>query len=126
MSSQNNITKGKVTIAGFGPGNPELLTVKAYNALNIADIIFYDDLLDASYLDRFSAEGICLGKRSNRLTHPQTVINRMSVEAAKPGHIVVRLKGWDPLIFGRGMEEYDLVTREGVEAEIIPGISSAV
>jgi siroheme synthase len=71
MSSQNNITKGKVTIAGFGPGNPELLTVKAYNALNIADIIFYDDLLDASYLDRFSAEKVYVGKRSNRHTYPR-------------------------------------------------------
>ena len=126
MSSQNNITKGKVTIAGFGPGNPELLTVKAYNALNSADIIFYDDLLDASYLDRFSAEKVYVGKRSNRHTYPQTEINRMLVEAAKTGHNVVRLKGGDPLIFGRGMEEYDHITREGVEAEIIPGISSAV
>lgn len=126
MSSQNNITKGKVTIAGFGPGNPELLTVKAYNALNIADIIFYDDLLDASYLDRFSAEKVYVGKRSNRHAFSQSEINRMLVESANAGLNVVRLKGGDPLIFGRGMEEYDHITREGVEAEIIPGISSAV
>lgn len=117
---------GKVTIAGFGPGNPDLLTVKALRALEAADVVFYDDLLDASYLDQFAAEKVYVGKRSTRHAFRQEAINQQLWEAATSGKQVVRLKGGDPFIFGRGMEEYRYLNERSVEVELVPGISSAL
>lgn len=117
---------GSVTIAGFGPGNPELLTVKALSALQKADAIFYDDLLDASYLDCFDAEKVYVGKRSTNHAFRQEAINHKLWEAAVAGKNVVRLKGGDPFIFGRGIEEYHYLVDRSVDVEIVPGISSAM
>ncbi|WP_062124063.1 uroporphyrinogen-III C-methyltransferase [Geofilum rubicundum] len=117
---------GHVTIAGFGPGNPELLTVKALSALQQADAIFYDDLLDASYLDNFEAEKVYVGKRSTNHAFRQEAINHKLWEAAVAGKNVVRLKGGDPFIFGRGIEEYHYLAERSVDVEIVPGISSAM
>ncbi len=124
----NNIKPqyGKVFIAGFGPGNPELLTIKTSRLLDIADIIYHDDLLDAGYLDRFSAEKVYVGKRKGRHSAKQDEINSLLLKSAQEGKTVVRLKGGDPLIFGRGAEEYYFLTENGVDAEIVPGITSAI
>jgi uroporphyrinogen III methyltransferase/synthase len=117
---------GTVTIAGFGPGNPELLTVKALSALRGADVIFYDDLLDASYLDSFEAEKVYVGKRNTNHAYRQEDINQKLFEAAVDGKNVVRLKGGDPLIFGRGIEEYQYLAVRSVHVRLVPGISSAM
>lgn len=117
---------GSVSVAGFGPGNAELITVKALKALQNADVIFYDDLLDATLLDEFTAEKIYVGKRSSRHAFRQELINEQLWRAAVSGKKVARIKGGDPLIFGRGIEEYHYLKARLVEAEIVPGISSAL
>lgn len=117
---------GKVTIAGFGPGNPELLTLKALSALQQADAVFYDNLLDASCLDNYKAEKVYVGKRRGNHACSQAEINNMLLEAALEGKNVLRLKGGDPLIFGRGIEEYNFLAERNVEVELVPGISSAM
>lgn len=117
---------GSVSVAGFGPGNAELITVKALKALQNADIIFYDDLLDATLLDEFTAEKIYVGKRSSRHAFRQELINDQLWRAAISGKKVARIKGGDPLIFGRGIEEYHYLKARLIEAEIVPGISSAM
>jgi uroporphyrinogen III methyltransferase/synthase len=115
---------GIVTIAGFGPGNPELLTIKAEKALQSADVIFFDDLLDANHLDRFAGDKIYVGKRSSNHAYSQGAINEMLRQTAISGKNVVRIKGGDPLIFGRGIEEYHYLTANLVHSLIVPGISS--
>ena len=116
---------GSVAIAGFGPGNPELLTLKAEKALNEANVIFYDDLLDANHLDGFAGEKIYVGKRSSNHAYSQAAINEMLRQTATSGKNVVRIKGGDPLIFGRGIEEYHYLAANLVQSGIVPGISSA-
>jgi uroporphyrinogen III methyltransferase / synthase len=117
---------GKLAIAGFGPGNPELLTLKAHEELKSADVIFYDDLLDAQYIENFKAEKVYVGKRSSNHAFSQETINEKLWQAALDGKNVVRIKGGDPLIFGRGIEEYHYLSERLVKASIIPGISSAL
>jgi uroporphyrinogen III methyltransferase/synthase len=117
---------GKVYIAGFGPGDPELLTVKAYRALENADIIFYDCLLDKTYLDNFKGEKISSGKRKDNHLKEQDEINELLYQAAISGKKVVRIKGGDPLIFGRGGEEFFYLKKRLIDVEIIPGITSAL
>lgn len=116
---------GQVIVAGFGPGNPELLTVKAEKALQQADILFYDDLLDAAHLEKYMAEKVYVGKRSSNYAFSQDEINERLRAAAISGKNVVRIKGGDPLIFGRGIEEYHYLRSNLVDVSIIPGISSA-
>ena len=117
---------GKVYIAGFGPGDPELLTIKAQHALQQADIIFYDSLLDDTYLENFKGEKIKVGKRKNLHMKEQDEINELLYKAAINGKQVVRLKGGDPMIFGRGGEEYHFLKERLINVEIIPGITSAL
>ncbi len=116
---------GKVSIAGFGPGNPELMTIKTEKLLQTAHIIFYDDLLEASVLDQYLAEKVYVGKRKGQHSFRQEDINALLFQAAAKGKRVVRLKGGDPLVFGRGGEEYHYLKRRFVEAEIVPGITAA-
>jgi uroporphyrin-III C-methyltransferase / precorrin-2 dehydrogenase / sirohydrochlorin ferrochelatase len=118
--------RGKVTLVGFGPGNPELLTVKAVKYLKAADIIFYDALLESSYLHQFNAEKIPVGKRYGMHSKQQDEINELLLQAAQSGKKVVRLKGGDPMIFGRGGEEINYLTEYGIQVEIIPGITTAL
>jgi uroporphyrin-III C-methyltransferase len=116
---------GKVWLVGMGPGDPELMTLKADRILRSADIIFYDSLMDHSVLDRYSAECINVGKRKDHHIQQQHKINQLLYEAARAGRTVVRLKGGDPFIFGRGGEEAEYLLRRLIPVEVVPGISAA-
>ncbi|OFX13105.1 MAG: uroporphyrinogen-III C-methyltransferase, partial [Armatimonadetes bacterium RBG_16_58_9] len=118
----------KVYLVGAGPGDPGLLTIKGMECLRKADVVVYDRLVHPSIVGhaRPDAETIYVGKASSDHTMRQEDINRLLVEKALQGKTVVRLKGGDPFIFGRGGEEAEELATEGVEFEIVPGISSAV
>jgi len=117
---------GKVSLVGFGPGNPDLLTIGGEKALQKADILFYDDLLDEKYLEKFKAERVYVGKRKGKHSFEQESINRLILDAAKNGKQVVRLKGGDPMVFAHGGEEVEYLQRHFVEVKVIPGISSGI
>lgn len=116
---------GKVVLAGFGPGDKWLITKKAEYNLHRAEVIFYDDLVDEKYLNQFCAKKIYVGKRKGKHKFDQNEINELMYRTAKKGKWVVRIKGGDPLIFGRGAEEYHYLQSRLLDAEIIPGITSA-
>ncbi len=115
---------GKVTLVGFGPGDPELLTIKGQKALQNADVIYFDDLTNEAFLNQFNAEKIYVGKRSGKHSHHQNDINELLYQSAINGNNVVRLKGGDPMLFSHGREEVDFLRERMVEVEIVPGISS--
>ncbi|KAA6352648.1 Uroporphyrinogen-III C-methyltransferase [termite gut metagenome] len=117
---------GKVVLVGFGPGDPDLLTLKGDKALAKADIIFHDDLLDKQFLTRYPAEKIYVGKRKDTHRYCQDEINELVYQAAISGKNVVRLKGGDPMIFAHGREEIDYLQSRFVEVEVVPGISSGI
>lgn len=117
-------TYGRVTLAGFGPGNPELLTLGADSALRKADVIFHDDLIDPNFPGKYGAEKIRVGKRKGCHSYHQDEINEMIYRAAVSGRNTVRLKGGDPMIFARGREEFDFLASRFVDVAIIPGMSS--
>jgi uroporphyrin-III C-methyltransferase len=119
-----NKQKGKVTLVGFGPGDPDLLTLGGERAIANADIIFYDDLIDSTFLENYSAEKIYVGKRCHRHSHEQDEINQLMVDAAYAQKNVVRLKGGDPMIFGHGGEEIEFLKKNNIEVKVIPGIST--
>lgn len=120
-------TKGRVTLVGAGPGDPELVTLKAVRALQSATVILYDDLVgpDVLELARREAKRIAVGKSGKGPSCKQQDINTRIVELAQAGENVVRLKGGDPLIFGRATEEIAACKAAGVEVAVIPGISAA-
>ena len=117
----------RLTVVGAGPGDPDLMTLKAVKALQCADVVLYDALIDPVLLQHAppDAERIYVGKRPGQ-SHSQDAINFLLVEKAFTCGHVVRLKGGDPFIFGRGQEEIDYARRHGLETEWVPGISSAV
>ena len=117
--------QGSVSLVGFGPGDPDLLTIKAAKAIDAADIIFYDDLIDDSYLADKKAEKIYVGKRAGYHHKEQTEINRLLLEAAREGKNVVRLKGGDPMIFAHGSEEIEYLESNLIKVNVIPGITTA-
>lgn len=119
---------GKVWITGAGPGDEELLTVKAEKVIGQADAIVYDALVSPEIMSIIPAhvQKINVGKRSSRHLVPQQEINEILAGLAKEGKNVVRLKGGDPFVFGRGGEELELLAKEGVSYEVIPGVTSAV
>ncbi len=117
--------KGYVYIAGAGPGDPELITLKADRALREADVILYDDLVSPDLVEQYGAEKIYTGKRKDSHHFEQDEINQEIVRHALKGKTVVRLKGGDPFIFGRGGEEIDTLRKYGIDYEIIPGITAA-
>lgn len=119
---------GKVYLVGAGPGDPGLLTVRAQELIRKAQVIIYDRLVGKRIIDQanIDAEKIYVGKESNRHTLPQEEINRLLVAKAREGKTVVRLKGGDPFLFGRGGEEAEHLRRNGVEVEIVPGVTSAI
>jgi len=120
--------RGRVILVGAGPGDPGLLTIRAVEALKSADVIVHDGLIDPRVLDyaRPEAQRISVAKQRDRHTMPQDAINALIVAHVKAGSIVVRLKGGDPFIFGRGGEEVEAVRAAGLRIEVIPGVSAAL
>jgi uroporphyrin-III C-methyltransferase len=119
---------GKVFLVGAGPGDPDLLTVKALKLLQTADVVLHDDLVASEILDLIppTAQLRNVGKRCGQSSTPQHEINSLLIAFASFGLTVVRLKGGDPSIFGRGGEEMEALRKAGVEFEIIPGVTSAL
>lgn len=127
-AAEEGPSMGKVYLVGAGPGDPELLTLKAVRALQEADVILYDRLVGPEVLTFAApqAERIYVGKEAGEQHLVQEQIMALLVAYARQGKTVVRLKGGDPLVFGRGGEEWQVLRERGVTVELIPGISSAV
>ena len=116
---------GSITLVGAGPGDPELITLKAVKAIETASVIFYDALISPALLNYNSkAEKIFVGKRSGSVHTTQSAIDQLIVKHALKGQNVVRLKGGDPLVFGRATEELESAHLHNISTTIIPGISS--
>ncbi|MEY4592336.1 MAG: uroporphyrinogen-III C-methyltransferase [Pseudomonadota bacterium] len=118
---------GKVSLVGAGPGDPELLTVKAARLIASAEALVYDHLVNEEVLTlaRPDVKRVYVGKESSKHTLPQESINTLLVDLAKQGLRVVRLKGGDPFIFGRGGEELAELAKEGIPFEVVPGVTAA-
>jgi uroporphyrin-III C-methyltransferase len=118
---------GKVFLIGAGPGDPDLVTLKAVNALNTATVILLDDLVNREILKHApTARVIEVGKRGGCKSTPQSFINRMMIALAEQGETVARLKGGDPFLFGRGGEEMLALREANIAVEVIPGITSGI
>ncbi|WP_414901909.1 uroporphyrinogen-III C-methyltransferase [Sphingomonas flavalba] len=117
---------GTVYLVGAGPGDPELLTLRAARLLGEADVVVHDGLVDPRILALTTARLVSVAKARSRHTMAQDAINALLVAEARAGHRVVRLKGGDPFIFGRGGEEVEACRAAGVPVEVVPGISAAL
>ena len=118
---------GSVSLVGAGPGDPELWTIRARRRLEEADLVLYDALVDANTLRQTTkAQCFCVGKRARRDSVPQETIHRLMIRAASRGKRVVRLKGGDPFVFGRGGEEALALAKAGIPFEVVPGVTTAV
>ncbi len=116
-----------VYLVGAGPGDPELITLKAINALKKADVVLYDKLANDEILKYAEdAKLIYVGKQAGHHSKTQDEINEILIKEAKENNVVVRLKGGDPFVFGRGGEEMLALHKEGIEFELIPGVTSAI
>ncbi len=120
--------RGRVILVGAGPGDPGLLTLRAVDALRSADVVVHDGLIDPRVLDYApdTAQRISVAKKRDRHTLPQDAINALIIAHVKAGSVVVRLKGGDPFVFGRGGEEVEAVRAAGLPVEVVPGVSSAL
>ncbi|MFG5862269.1 uroporphyrinogen-III C-methyltransferase [Metapseudomonas sp. CR1201] len=118
---------GKVWLVGAGPGDPELLTLKAVKALNQADVVMIDDLVNPAVLEHAPAARVVrVGKRGGCRSTPQEFIHRLMLRYARHGKCVVRLKGGDPCIFGRGGEEAEWLAERGIDSELVNGITAGL
>ena len=128
MNQATTQATGRVALVGAGPGDAELITLKGARLLQTAEVVIYDNLVSAGILDLIppTAERIFVGKMAGNHTMPQDDICQLLVDKALEGKFVVRLKGGDPFVFGRGGEEMDVLLAAGVPVEIVPGVTAAL